>query len=609
MPNKDGGYLLPEVIDPPRKSLCIQIPDDPNHIAAFWGALESLSKWWNWQRDEAHTAKDVAAVWLDVWKKARESFYAGDCATDECQGYAPNSPRISWFPENPFQPGDDVPAGYLFHPFTVVNNSLLSQIISQFGLGYAAGDVYTDITKTPPGDWREIINGTYLGLPGFRINNLVGSGVVKLHLLNIPQGGRALIVPDGQFHLTGMQWVELNKDLLSIPQETQTPVVIEVEINGSGEHFLDVVFTPTVDDTPIPVFFGGGLRAVEICGFGETPMIDPCCPDDARGLSQLIRGNNHFMQYFMSLLDDGTPQSFAPDAPPNFDSNPAAPDETPYREAALCNLVKQYVDGCMADAARDTYLAGGLTAAAAAVVTALGGFFVGTGMLAIGIAGLTAAQIEALEDEESKKKVVCCMFAGLRGQEITFEVFKHSLDNCGFEFPDNAAQLAGIVNRYNAREDNYRSFVQMLESFAQDAIANGVNSTADCNCNCDDGVEPVPYGANAANVVITPMGNCIYRIVSTNQTSTDHGGVHEAGFKDLLDRPIRADYPGDPYVLQPMTGSTVHGACGDPDYNGENFGGGFIPSGKMLDGHWWTNNNVAIDTYLKITLVPPEECV
>lgn len=606
MSGQDGGYLLPEVIDPPRVSLCIQIPDDPNHIIAFWGALEQLSKWWNWQRDDAHTAKEVAAVWLDVWKKARESFYAGDCATDECRGYAPNSPRISWFPENPFQPGDSVPSGYLFHPFTVVTNSLLSQIISQFGLGYEAGDVYTDLTKTPPGDWREIINGTYLGLPGFRINNLVGEGVVKLHLLNIPQGGRALIIPDGQFHLTGMQWVELNKDLISIPQETQTPIVIEVEIKGSGEHFLDVVFTPTVDDTPIPVYFGGGLRAVEICGFGETIMNDPCCPDDARGLSQLIRGNNHFMQYFMGLLDDGTPQSFAPDAPPNFDSNPEQPSEDAYRAAALCNLVKQYVDGCMADAARDTWLAGGLTTAAAAVITSLGGFFVGTGMLAIGIAGLTLAQIEALEDENSKKKVVCCMFEGLRDQEITFEVFKHSLDLCGFTFPDNAAQLAGIVNRYNAREDNYRSFVQILESFAQDAIANGVDTIADCLCDCTDDLELVAYGPYAGVTQIIPQGNCVYRIIQNTTEATDHAGWYRTGFKDLLNRPLKVDYPPVGFTLQGQGGCDVVGACGQPDYHGDNFGGGFVPATALAAVVWWSGEPV--DTYMKITLVPPEEC-
>jgi len=61
-------WELPEVIDP-AKSQCFQIPvpDDKYHVAAFMGAIKSLTWQKNWARDSAHTARDVAAVWLEIF--------------------------------------------------------------------------------------------------------------------------------------------------------------------------------------------------------------------------------------------------------------------------------------------------------------------------------------------------------------------------------------------------------------------------------------------------------------------------------------------------------------------------------------------------------------
>jgi len=65
--SKDSGYLLPEVVNPDRVSFCIEIPNDFNHILAFWGQMSALGFWWSWQRDEAHTGKDAAAVWSELF--------------------------------------------------------------------------------------------------------------------------------------------------------------------------------------------------------------------------------------------------------------------------------------------------------------------------------------------------------------------------------------------------------------------------------------------------------------------------------------------------------------------------------------------------------------
>src|SRR5690349_4224451 len=200
MKNPDGGYRLPEEIDPQRIQFCIEIPNDLNHIIAFWGALEELTWAKNWAWDGNKTGLEVALVWEDVIAKARASFYNGDCESPViCQDYRPTSARLTWFPESPYNPQPDVPEGYTYHPFTIVDNSILGTIIGMWGLGYKVGDVYTDFTKLPAfSGWDDIL--TNLGnMPSFTIGGLHGTGTVKIHFLNIPQGGRALIQVDDAF--------------------------------------------------------------------------------------------------------------------------------------------------------------------------------------------------------------------------------------------------------------------------------------------------------------------------------------------------------------------------------------------------------------------------
>lgn len=69
---KDGNntltYVLPDVVDPPNY-LCItlRIPNNKWYIMAFKGAIWDLCNWWNWEKDEAHTATKVARIWRRVF--------------------------------------------------------------------------------------------------------------------------------------------------------------------------------------------------------------------------------------------------------------------------------------------------------------------------------------------------------------------------------------------------------------------------------------------------------------------------------------------------------------------------------------------------------------
>lgn len=71
--SKDGGWILPEVADPEDYiSVCVPVPNTREHRTAFAGALYELTYWRNWQRDEAHTAKDVSEVWRGIFHTVME---------------------------------------------------------------------------------------------------------------------------------------------------------------------------------------------------------------------------------------------------------------------------------------------------------------------------------------------------------------------------------------------------------------------------------------------------------------------------------------------------------------------------------------------------------
>jgi len=87
-----------------------------------------------------------------------------------------------------------------------------------------------------------------------------------LHFVKIPAGGRILISVDGQIFNPPLIWFDLNRDLLSVPPETTITTVEEIVVLGSGSHFIDVTWLPTVNEDVPYLFFGGGFRKVVICG-------------------------------------------------------------------------------------------------------------------------------------------------------------------------------------------------------------------------------------------------------------------------------------------------------------------------------------------------------
>lgn len=67
-------YPIPDVINP-SESVCIvvRVPNNIGHIAAFWGQLFALTRWYAWEADDDHSGALLAEVWKDVYQQAKES--------------------------------------------------------------------------------------------------------------------------------------------------------------------------------------------------------------------------------------------------------------------------------------------------------------------------------------------------------------------------------------------------------------------------------------------------------------------------------------------------------------------------------------------------------
>jgi hypothetical protein len=506
---------------------------------------------------------------------------------DNCSVLALDSERIEWFPESPYAPLSLVPDGYNFHPYTVVDSSLISQIISLFGLGYKIGDVYTDLTKIPIGSsWEDLLTTQYLNFPRFRILDLQGQGTVKLHFLNIPQGGRALISIDGVIYLNpyANRLRELSVDKLSFPPETEVEQIIEVEIEGSGDHFLDVVFLPTVDNDFIPLFFGGGIRAVELCGF-DMPLIDPCCPDETNILVKIFNQNNAYMSFVMNMLDDReTPRSFVPDAPEIYDENTGDTDAEA-RVRALCAAVTRYIYNILS-AIVQNYAAEDQIGDILELFPPYG-IIIGILDAVVDIAQEAIAGL--IGDTDAINDVICQMVDGLSGEANTHAIFKASVDPSAFTPLSNAWQVAVIIDIANASVINWRAFNNILPELYE-TISGGAD--VDCPCDCNDDITLVDYLGTGC--IITPVGDCIWRFY---QPLADDPDVYLFSFRDVDNQCLFVEESPDPTKpTAGVGGDTTSTSCLDVETN---YVGGF--SGENLKQVDW--RQTLQTTYYKITLV------
>lgn len=112
-----------------------------------------------------------------------------------------------------------------------------------------------------------------------------GAGTIGIEFLNVPLGGRALVLRDIDLTLqeihevltdtvtegnegifNSFSLVELNRDLLSIPQETASTQIQEYEFEEDDVNTIRIIFIPAFNDEAPFLFPFGGIRSFRACG-------------------------------------------------------------------------------------------------------------------------------------------------------------------------------------------------------------------------------------------------------------------------------------------------------------------------------------------------------
>lgn len=568
--------------------------------------------WYYGQSQDKFFDFDHLIDWMEAIPRIQEGCEYDP--TDNCALIYPDNERLTWFPESPYAPLPEVPDGYTFHPFTIVDSTTISQVISIFGLGYKVGDVYTDLTKIPLGSsWEDLLGDQYLNFPRFRINDLQGRGTVKLHLLNIPQGGRAFIVIDDVIYINPFanKFVELSTDKLSFPPETQVDIVVEFDIEGAGDHHVDVIYLPTVDNDFIPLFFGGGLRSIELCGF-DMPT-DYCCDET----NERIDVTNQLLAKMLNLINDGFKivplnGSFSP---PDFGGGDCAPaffdhdtDEVDsaillQRQRALCITAERYVKGIL--------IAGLVDMGAPSILIdyiesqlplTLPPSFTKLQVVYPSIFSGLAAFFAALTGGVELPLIACAMITALEGEtNNTFANFRTSVDAA--LLTALIVPLAGMVQSSNGLAKNYQLFNLALH----DANEEDLSAYA-CPCGiealpayCEEALELFVSDdyAGSTGTTITLVAPNVYHIV---QNTPAGGGIHYAAIEEANGRCLRFEMPPVEYTYQAATIFNTKGCCDDSDQSA--ILGDFI-GGLFKSVQWAPTGTDPIDTHIQITC---EDC-
>lgn len=207
-------------------------------------------------------------------------FRFGDCAekTDGCEAYKPDTPLITYAPNDPFASPNYVAPGFILPAwYKVTTVPPLS--------GLKPGDVLTDPSRyvnnpfdlgiLPP-PFNTVSAFLNAGFPRFRVSWYAsGASEVEIHLLAFVGAGFAVITVDGG--VSPVSVINLANDITDVPTWLEfvttgsglyTEVIHEQKVETGGFHHLDVTMLP-YPTTSFPwVNAGGGLRSVVICGEG-----------------------------------------------------------------------------------------------------------------------------------------------------------------------------------------------------------------------------------------------------------------------------------------------------------------------------------------------------
>lgn len=426
----------------------------------------------------------------------------------KCLDYATFSKVITWLPNDPYECPGCVPAGYITTPWYIAND------VTAATLGAPVGSVVTDALHFPSFSPTN-------GYPRFRIN-VEGTGRVEIHLASINGGGFAQVTTDDDILST--TFVDLNKDIIHAPPETENKISITREFTTPGAHNVELIMIPNVGTTFPFVLGGGAVTGITLCGFNAQPVEnelmfrqspeDTCilqqssdgvawtdvfdfslCPaiatgDDITNIQTQTKITNYAAQQQQSKAAQaaytaaytGNPSSINPDAPDDNFAGGGTDDE----KIALCGAVTAWVKAFAYSKVQQL----DVMFAAGAGLLALAAFL--TGGLAFGLAIAANVAVSgaalvggwsyfvaraALTDQTALDKVACCIKTYLEPLAISQANWDASLTACGFGTGTNEAIardfLAAVLH------DNYLTFCDFLGE-ANQAMTDGV--PVECHC-------------------------------------------------------------------------------------------------------------------------------
>lgn len=424
---------------------------------------------------------------------------------DFCLDYEnADSSMINFYPQDPHTQPDLVPSGYLLPPFWVFGDVLPIDIGSWFDdllediTGYLPTDVLTTIGSFPIlGSWDDLVGAN---LPRIDID-VTGKGILELHLLSIPFGGRALItldtIPNILDIVAGLwlesDWlVDLDRDYTSIPPESLEVMIVEFPVETTGAHTVHVTLLPVVNDSLVPLSYGGGIRKITWC-----PDEIPDEPIGDCDITTLLADNVFFTDEYVpaifgeyyaetvanetaqAAIYDNTPQSIGVDIPVSV------PNAT--EKNALCGAVSRFVSlyastklcliqsknffevfwTNLANAINDMYNA----------VTNLMSPIYSPNIYSCFIDDVTA--ITALQDVDAIEELACYIYDELKTVTMSETAFNDAVSNASTDLTGNSQDIACLMQNDN----NLSLYINMLEAY-QIALTQLSNSQ-DVSCPCE----------------------------------------------------------------------------------------------------------------------------
>jgi hypothetical protein len=95
MPNQPN-FPIPDDLTPETFCLCLQIPNDPTWVQTFVGLLAQPTYWFNWDRDAAHSGKELAQYWTKLFDDIDWSTMSCCCTTPQIRLNADGSISVSF---------------------------------------------------------------------------------------------------------------------------------------------------------------------------------------------------------------------------------------------------------------------------------------------------------------------------------------------------------------------------------------------------------------------------------------------------------------------------------------------------------------------------------